>query len=245
LAEVPDDADVPDDAEEVDDDHQFAEPEQVSEDDQKQRNPLRKTVRELERKNKQLAKELEAMKAPKPVEIGEKPNIEQFDYDDAAYDAALLKWYEAKSRADSEKQQAEQAKLSLQEQYTKAANRIPDYKSKEAAVCEVLSVAQQGLLLEALGENAPKLVAALARDADRLDGLAEISNPIKFVKELTKLEGQIVSKPSKSTKPQPHDGLRNSAPVKNGNLERLRAQAQKTGDYTAYHAAQRAIRESS
>ena len=69
---------------------------------------LRKTNRELQRQNRELQGKLQA--APpetKPVVIGNKPKLEDHDYDAEQYENALAKWYEDKVKVDEQRAKAE------------------------------------------------------------------------------------------------------------------------------------------
>jgi hypothetical protein len=71
---------------------------------------LRKTNRELQRQNRELQARVQA--APpetKPVVIGNKPKLEDHDYDADKYEEALTSWFERKRQADevNAKQEAE------------------------------------------------------------------------------------------------------------------------------------------
>jgi hypothetical protein len=210
----------------------------------KQRNPLRGVVKSLEREKKRLQKELDDMRKPavQEPELGAKPTLEDVDFDQDAYDQKLIEWTEAKRKSEKVKTESAKQAQAVQVEYAKAADKIAGYKQHEAVVVAELNDTQQGLLLQAMGKDAPKLVAALAKNADRLDELASITNPVQFVMKIAELKEKVTVSRTNPDKPKPVERVRSDATASGGadkTLERLRVQAQKTGDYTAYHAAKR------
>ena len=94
-------------------------------------------------------------------------------------------------------------------------------------------------------ENPALVVYALGKNPKKAKELAAISDPVKFAFAVAKLETQLKVTPRK-TAPVPERQIRGSAQLSgavDSTLERLRAEADKTGDRTkvaAYLNAQRA-----
>ena len=72
---------------------------------------LRKTNRELQRQNRELQGKLQSttQTETKPVVLGKKPSLEDYDYDADKFEVALADWFDRKRQADeaNAKQEAE------------------------------------------------------------------------------------------------------------------------------------------
>ena len=220
------------------------------EEQEKQRNPLRPVVKNLEREKKRLQKELDALRKPQQQEpqLGAKPTLEDpdIDFDQELYDQKLIEWNEAKRKADKAQAEANARVNSVQAEYAAAADKIVGYKEHESVVVAELNQTQQGLLLQAMGKNAPKLVAALAKNATRLDELASITDPVLFVMKIAELKEKVTVSRTNPDKPKPTERIRSDAPASGGNdrkLAKLEADAAKTGDRTALIAYKRSLRK--
>lgn len=207
---------------------------------------LRKQHRELQKRNRELEAKLNQDQAPKTPEIGKKPTLEDFDYDAEKFEASLAQWFErkrqadeqaAKVQADIEKQQQEwQAKL---EGYgkAKAELKVRDYDDAENIVQESFNVTQQGVILQG-ADNPALLVYALGKNPKKAKELASISDPVKFAFAIAKLETQLKVTNRKAA-PPPEKTIQGGGRVSgsvDSTLDRLRAEAEKSGDYTKVFA---------
>lgn len=216
---------------------------------------LRKNHRELQRKNRELEEKLSATSGnaePKHVQLSKKPTLEDFDYDAEKFEQALEGWYDQKRQADEQaarvkseqeaQQKAWQARL---DHYGKAKSdlKVKDFDDAEAVAQETLSVTQQGILLQG-SDNPALLVYALGKNPKKAKELAAMNDPVKFAFAVAKLETQLKVTQRKAA-PPPEKTVRGTAPVSgsvDSNLDRLRAEAEKTGDYSkvvAYKQQQR------
>lgn len=207
-------------------------------------------VRDLRRKNREDQKrirELEAkLQQAQPQQavprLGPKPTLEGMDYDSQKYEAALEQWYSQKrqvdefqsrvKQAEQQQMQAWQAKL---EAYgtAKQSLKVRDYDDAEATVQEALNTVQQGVLLQG-ADNPAMVVYALGKNPKKAKELASITDPVKFAFAVAKLEAQLKVAPKK-TPPPPEGTIRSTAPISgavDSNLDRLRAEAERTGDYS-------------
>lgn len=210
---------------------------------------LRKSHRELQKRNRELESKLSAP-AEKKAELGPKPKLEDFDYDEASLDAALDKWHDRKREIAEETAKAKSAEEDRQTQWqaqlasyetAKAALKVRDFEEAEASAMEVLDITQQGVILD--GAKRPELVIyALGRNPAKAKELASISNPVKFAFAVSELESQL--KVGNRNTPAPEKAISGSTggAVDNA-LERLRAEAAKSGDYTKVLAHKRKLRE--
>lgn len=209
---------------------------------------LRKSHRELQRKNRELEQRLQGTPAATPA-LGKKPSLDDFDYDAEKYESALESWYDTKRKHDAAAAEADkakervaaewQAKLDTYAQH-KAALKVTGYGDAEARVEEALNGDQQAVLIKAL-DNPATVVYALGRDAARLKDLAAITDPIMFAAAISKLEGKL-KVTTRNAPPPPEKKVTGSAPISgtvDSNLDRLRDEAAKTGDYTKVLAYKR------
>lgn len=205
---------------------------------------VRKVNREQQREIKKLKQELEQVRgeAPKQVQLGSKPTLESADYDTDVYEKQLTDWYERKRQYDA---QQEQIKLEQQKQQEawqnvltgyvekKAALKVRDYDEAEAVVEDTLNTNQQGMILQGADDPA-LLVYALGKNPKKAQELASIHDPVKFAFAVAKLETQL-KVTNRKAMAKPEKTVKGAAPLSgsvDSTLERLRAEAERTGDYT-------------
>ncbi len=205
---------------------------------------LRKQHRELQRKNRELEGQLKekTQTETKPVALGKKPTLEEHDYDTDKFEVALTDWYERKKQTDAEQEKARQAeeeqKRSWQDRLdsygkAKAELKVRDFEDAEATVSDVLNVTQQGIVLQG-ADNPALVIYALGKNQKKADELAKINDPVKFAFAVAKLEKDLKVTSRKSV-PPPDRQVQGTGPVSgavDSTLDRLRAEAEKTGDYT-------------
>lgn len=216
---------------------------------------LRKNHRELQKQNRELQEKLNAVSGveQKPTPLGTKPTLEGCDYDAEKYEQELTGWYErkrqadeqeAKARAEQEAQQKEwQAKL---QSYGKAKTelKVKDFDEAEGMVQENFSATQQGILLQG-ADNPALLVYALGKNPKKAKELSSITDPVKFAFAVAKLETQL-KVTNRKAPPPPEKTVQGSGSTSgavDSNLDRLRAEAEKTGDYSKVIAYKRQKRQ--
>lgn len=207
---------------------------------------LRKTHKEVVRKNRELEEKLKSLEAPKaeqPVELGAKPTLRDHDYDDEKFEAALEAWHDRKRKVEAQEAEKQKQQKATQdawaakvEAYNKArtALKVKDYDEVAANAGEVLNATQQGIIV-AGSENPALVVYALGKNPKKAAALAKIQDPVQFAFAIAKLEGQLKVS-NKRTAPPPEKVIsagsgRTSGSV-DSTLERLRAEAERTGDYS-------------
>lgn len=215
---------------------------------------LRKTHRELQKKNRELEDKLKAVVTPetKPVALSTKPTLADHDYNTEDYEAALTTWYDQKRKADEQQAKVEQeAKLAADawtnkvQSYNKSKTelKVKDFEEAEAAVQDALSATQQGIIVQG-AENPALLVYALGKNPKKAKELASITDPLKYAFAIAKLETQL--KVTNRKAPPPEKTVVGSGRISGGSdavLEKLRAEAEKTGDISkviAYKKSKRA-----
>lgn len=204
---------------------------------------LRKQYREEKRRNKELQDQLaKTTGAAKVAELGEKPTLEKADYDTERYEKELAAWYERKRKHD-EVEAARRAEADAAErewrqklegyQSAKATLKVRDYDEAEDVVQDAFTVTQQGMILQG-AENPALLVYALGKNPKRAKELASIKDPVKFAFAVARLETQLkVTKRKATSKPEPKvTGTGRISGAVDSTLERLRADAERTGDYS-------------
>ena len=212
---------------------------------------LRKQTREKDRRIKELEAKLSAPATEtKPVQVGPKPRIEDFDYDANKFEAALTSWYETKRRADEEERQR-QAEAKAQEDawkatlgsYEKAKTelKVSDFQEAELEAQHDLSVVQQGIVVQG-AKNPALVIYAIGKNPAKRKELAAITDPVRFAFAVANLEAQLKVTPRKS-KPEPERVLSGSSRAISGTvdsqLERLREEAARTGDMSKVMAYKR------
>jgi hypothetical protein len=204
---------------------------------------LRKQYREEKRRNKELQEQLaKTTGATRVAELGDKPTLEKADYDTERYEKELAAWYERKRKHD-EVEAAQRAEADAAErewkqklegyQSAKATLKVRDYDEAEDVVQDAFTVTQQGMILQG-AENPALLVYALGKNPKRAKELASIKDPVKFAFAVARLETQLkVTKRKASSKPDPKvTGTGRISGAVDSTLERLRADAERTGDYS-------------
>ena len=218
---------------------------------------LRKAHRDQQRENRKLKEQLEQMSGTgtKTVELSSKPTLEDADYDADAYERKLAAWYEQKREYEDQQRKVEEEKRKQTEAWKSTLDtyaqkrqelKVKDYEDAEMIVQDELSNTQQGMILQG-ADNPALLVYALGKNPSKAKELASIQDPVKFAFAVAKLETQLkVTNRKASTKPESQIvGKAPKSGTVDSNLERLRAEAERTGDYTkvvAYKKNKRAAK---
>lgn len=207
---------------------------------------LRKSHRELQRQNRELQSKLESFQKPeqKIGEPGPKPRLADFDWDHDLYEQKIEQWHEQKRKFEIEaenlkQQQAEQDRVwkNKIETYSrhKAELKVKDYEDAEASAQEIFNVTQQGIIVR--GANNPALlVYALGKNPKKAAELAKLDDPVDFAFAVARLEKDLKVS-NRKTAPTPEKIVQNTGRVVSSasvdsTLDRLRAEAERTGDYT-------------
>jgi hypothetical protein len=205
---------------------------------------LRKQNREKERRIRELEAKLQttAQTENKPVVLGAKPKLEDHDYDTEKFEAALADWYERKRAADQEAEKARQAEQAQRdawqarlESYGKARAelKVKDFEDAESTAQELLDVTQQGIVVQG-ADNPALVIYALGKNPKKAKEIAGIKDPVKFAFAVAKLEKELKVTNRKAA-PPPERTIQGTGRVSgavDSTLERLRAEAEKTGNYT-------------
>lgn len=214
-------------------------------------------VRELRKKNREDQKRIreleDQLKGAKPDHAAAtspsvKPTLEDCDFDSEVYEQKLTEWFERKRKADEAAEKAEEAAKAQQTAWqskldaygqAKAALKVPDYDEAEATAQDLFNVTQQGIIVQG-ADNAAMVIYALGKNPKKAKELGAITDPVKFAFAIAKLETQL-KVTSKRTAPAPEKVITGTGRTSGGDstLDRLRAEAEKTGDYSKVVAYKR------
>lgn len=206
---------------------------------------LRKQYREEKRRAKELEQKLEKMEqgqAPARQPLGPKPTLEGTDYDTERYETELAAWYEKKREHDEQQALVQAEQKAVQKEWenklesyhsSKASLKVKDYEHAEDVVQDTLSVMQQGMIVQG-AENPALVVYALGKNPKKAEEISSITDPVKFAFAVAKLETNLkVTKRKAQSKPEKKiSGTGRPSGSVDNTLERLRAEAERTGDYS-------------
>lgn len=209
-------------------------------------------LKRFRRENRQMSKELKKLRREKQeregpkkddLVLGKKPTFESADYDEERFEKELTEWNDKKiqiqnKEAETRKIQEEQNKAFQDklETYNNKKKDLPvsNFGEAEETVLESLSDTQQSIILQRSSDPA-LLVYALGSAPKKLDRLAKISDYVEFAFELAKIETEVKTSPKKKRMPKPEKMAPTSGKPSgaiDNNLDKLREEADKTGDYT-------------
>lgn len=216
---------------------------------------LRKSHREMARENRELKAKLEAKEAPQQqsaVQLGKKPSLEDFDYDTEKFEQELAAWYDHKRQVDEQAAKAKADEKAAAEAWQQKLNsygeaksklKVKDFDDAEEVVLSSMNQTQQGIIIQG-ADNPALVIYALGKNSGRAKELASINDPVKFAFAVAKLEKDLKVKNRKAP-PPPEKKVNGTAP-KSGSvdstLERLRAEAEKTGNYSKVHQYKQQLR---
>lgn len=207
---------------------------------------LRREAKEGKRRIKELESQLSQNQKPQELVLGEMPKLEDYGYneDDPEYKKAIENWAEQKVKLNDQ----ERKKQAEQENATKAwQERLSDYEVRKNAVKtkvrdfdeaeelarDVLSETQQGILIHG-AKNPELIIYHLGKNPEKAKELAGIKDPIQFAFAAANIDAQIKVQTRKpQTNPESKvTGSGSLSGATDSTLSKLRAEAQKTGDYT-------------
>ncbi|WP_347016441.1 hypothetical protein H2788_14260 [Acinetobacter seifertii] len=217
---------------------------------------LRKDKKESDRRIKELEAKLNEHNKPEAIELGEKPTLESAGYDAEEFEKQLFDWTAKKAKFEQQEaakreEQEKAAKVwqdklnSYEAKKTAIKTKVRDFDEAEEIARDVLTQTQQGILL--LGAEKPELlVYHLGKNPQKAKELASITDPIQFAFAAAKIDAQIkmtARKPSTSPERKP-SGSASLSGTTDSTLNKLRAEAEKTGDFTKVIAYKKQKRKS-
>lgn len=239
------------------------EPEQAEDDDA----GAPEWVKQLRRENREMKKKLrEQQKADDTglPELGEKPTLASCDYDEDEYATKLDAWHADKLKHEAvkkdreqlvEKQNASWQKRLAYYDERKAALGARDFEDVEDNAREMLQQGFPGIqqiedmrlnMIKQAADDPALVVYALGKNPKRARELAEIDDPVKFAAAIGRMEASV--KTTRKPKVAPEGGVGGGkgtgAGSADNHLERLRAEAAKTGDFSKVTAYKRKLKKS-
>lgn len=224
------------------------EPAEVAETDNATIRHLRDRLKELGRENAELRKpKVETSEDPGP-----EPTLEQYEWDEEKHRQATIEWarkqvaHETRRVKTTEEQEAQIAATRARIEEEKRALGKPDVEEAFEVVQDSLTEQQQSILVNTVDAgNTAKLVYALRKNPVRLAELASITDPVKFIKEVTKLEASLKIVRRRAA-PEPEEIERgsgqSSTPKVDKELERLEKEAERTKDRSKVIAYKRKLK---
>lgn len=215
---------------------------------------LRRKNREDQRRIRELEEQLNAVKGVAPVQDAapKKPKLEDFDYDADEFERAMDAYYAQKAEHDKKLEAQRKAQEDQQKEWERRHKSYLDGKGKypaekmqeaEEEVVNTLPPARQAMILD-VADDPALIIYALGTNSDALSKLNAIKSDGRFIKELAKLEMNIKVQPKTKTPPPPERTISGSGRTPGAaaaNLESLKAEAEKTGDYSKYFAEKRRL----
>ncbi len=222
---------------------------------------LRQQLQEEAKAKKALAQQLAekelAAQLPPPVEKPKRPTIADCDYDDAKLDAALTKyeadladWVEKKGEREAAAKEKADALIAAHTDWTqrlgnynsqKAQLPVTDFPKAEEAAKAALSLQQQSIIVRNI-EKSAEFIYALGKNEAKLKELSAIKDADRFTAAVVRLEGKVKIErkgppPPESKLPPARGGI-----MSNVSLDRLKKEAEQTGNYDRYFAAKRSLK---
>jgi len=206
---------------------------------------LRKRQAQLAKENRQLKEELYNLKKPQQSnELGPKPTLESCQFDSDVLADELEKWVSKKVELDAQaaRQQAQQNAaveawnkkqndyFAIKKEFVKEAS---DFENAEQNVIDILPEALRSDLID-LADNAVEVVYQIGNDIDLLEKLAGM-NRTQFAHALGKLGGgKRTASRAQGPAPRPEQMAAKGGTPKtvNATLAQLRAEAERTGNYS-------------
>jgi hypothetical protein len=225
---------------------------------------LRKRYRELRQENERLQRQLgsgQPTNQQQPPKLRVKPTLAGNEYDEEKYQTDLEKWYAEKRDIESwEAGQAQAVKANEERarkvneayQASRAALKVKNFDEAEEVVMTALPEEWQQGVIKVGAANPAALVVALGTNPKKLQELASIKDPVKFTWAAAQLEKDMKVTKRSTTKPAPESTVRSgsggssassSSSASKATLERLQAEADRTGDRTKVAAFLRKQRQ--
>lgn len=214
---------------------------------------IRKLRAEIRDRDQRLAVYVKE-EAPKPIEVGERPALEAFDYDEEKHAEAVEAWVSRKAEATAQTAKANEAQEATKTAWAaeladfgkkKAAMRAKDFSASEDEVVSTLTQIQQAIIIKA-SNNSAQAIYTLGKFPKKLAELAAIEDPVKFTAAFVRMEGTFKVTPRREApdvdRPVKGSGsLATKGP--DAKLDKLEADADKSGDRTKVIAYKRALRD--
>lgn len=211
---------------------------------------FRKRDREQQRELRELRQRVQVQPSL-PDDPGPKPTLEQCEWLDEKYEAALDEWHAKKAAHEQAARQAseqvQQIETNRRQAYqaAKAAQPIAGIEEAEKRVFDQVPEMMRNALLHA---KSPALVAVLDKYPDRMNAIAEkmTTDPAEALMMIGELRGKAKIVPKTRSAPNPERIVTGTASMASGGDKREEALAKgaqkdpsKVNEYLAYMRAKR------
>lgn len=217
---------------------------------------MRGHLKRIKAKNIELENRLKELAQPK-VEVndpGKKPTLEECDYDTDKFEAKYSQWQENKRKFEEKQQAAIQAQQEADQQWQikfnhyndqKKSLKVKDFEDAESSVINKFSIMQQNIIIQ--GADTPAhVVYALGTNDKIASELAAIKDPVKFAFAISKLETKMKiqpKRPANAPEKRVIGGGAGRTGALDNDLEKLRSEAERTGDYSKVHNYNRELKK--
>lgn len=214
---------------------------------------LRKSNRELQKKVREYETREQTASKPNVPQLGPKPTLEGCDYDGEKFEQDLTAWHERKRQIDAAQKDHEESQQKAQQAWqakldgyatAKADLKFADFEDAEQTIEGALDLNKQAIII-AGADNPALVVYALGKNPKLLKELQTIEDPTKFAFAVAKLETKLKVEKRKPAS-QPEKVVSGTAPksgAMDNHLEKLRAEAEKSGDFTKVMAYKKQQKE--
>jgi hypothetical protein len=215
-----------------------------------------KDVRKENRESKKRIRELEELvrkqEAPKSAPVlGKKPAMEDddVDWDADKFEAKLAAWFDKKREIEQHQRQEQEAADKQKAAWdgklanyatAKTALKAGDYDDAEEVVKSEMDQTQQGIIIQ-VADDPALMIYALGKNPKKAKELAAIKDYATFSFQLGKLTEKLKVEKRRSA-PPPEKIITGTGRVSgssDSHLEKLRAEAERTGDNTRVLAYKR------
>lgn len=214
-----------------------------------------KDVRLANREKDKRIRELEAQlkksePAPQVPVLGKKPTMDDadIDYDADKFEEKLTAWHDRKREIEQAQTEQQKQQAKQQEEWqgrltayatSKTGLKVKDFDDAEDSVKGILDETQHAIIVQA-AKNPALMVYAIGKNPKKAAELAAIKNYVEFAYALGELSKEMKVTARKAPPPEKTiSGTGKMSGSVDSNLERLRAEAEKTGDMTKVNAYRR------
>lgn len=211
---------------------------------------LRNTIKEKERELKELRTKSPQSQQQAPAQAPRMPQLSDdgIDYDESVFQKRLSEWSEENAKYHAAQAQQQQANQVAQQQYQQRLQqyqervktvKVANYQQAEKVVIDEVPEPIQAAIIQ-YAEKPEMVVIALARNPELRKQFADATDPVALGRQIGIIESKA------KTMPKPKSTAATVPPVKGNNgaelnsLEKLKEEARKSNDWSAYFAAKRA-----
>ncbi|MFW5393816.1 scaffolding protein [Yersinia sp. 2544 StPb PI] len=210
---------------------------------------LRSTIKEKDKELKELRRHTPTPQQAAPLQAPRMPQLSDdgIDYDEAVFQQKMQEWSTESARFQSSQaeqqrqqqqlQQRHQQKLQQYQERSKAL-KVPNYQQAEKAVLDDVPEQIQVAILH-YAEKPELIVLALGRNAELRKQMADATDPVEVGRLIGIIESKAKTMPKAKSNPATTPAVKGGNGAALNSLDKLRAKAQETGDYSAVIAAKR------